>query len=132
MNIRWAVSISLLSRKGVLIAAHHYSQPRPAIPQKPPHSHFALVQSPDFRYFFAVNSKAVSISVNPCPKMLVLVRENPSLIICENPRHPWFPSCQPRPLRLLGIFLDGQPPAEYNIYQTNRIRILNGTQTDRF
>ena len=25
----------------------------------------------------------------------------------------------PRPLRLLGIFLDGQPPAEYNIYQTN-------------
>jgi len=27
---------------------------------------------------------------------------------------------------LLGIFLDGQAPTEYNIYQTNRIRIVNG------
>ena len=32
----------------------------------------------------------------------------------------------PRRLRLLRIFLDGQAPAEYNIYQTNRIRIVNG------
>jgi len=41
----------------------------------------------------------------------VAIRANSWLIICENPRHPW----------LLGIFLDGQAPAEYNIYQTNRI-----------
>jgi len=32
----------------------------------------------------------------------------------------------PRRPRLLGIFLDGQALAEYNIYQTNRIRIVNG------
>jgi len=31
-----------------------------------------------------------------------------------------------RCLRLLGIFLDAQAPAEYNIYQTNTIRIVNG------
>src|SRR3990172_2856320 len=29
-------------------------------------------------------------------------------------------------LRLLGIFLDGQVAVEYNMYQTNRIRIVNG------
>jgi len=33
-----------------------------------------------------------------------------------------------RPLPLLGIFLDGQAPTEYNIYQTNRIGIVNGMQ----
>jgi len=52
--------------------------------------------------------------------LFVAIRANSWLIICENPRHPWFPSCQPRRLRLLRIFLDPQPPVEYNIYLTNR------------
>ena len=34
----------------------------------------------------------------------------------------------PRPLRLLRFFLDGQVPPKYNIYQTNKIRIVNGIQ----
>ena len=47
MNIRWAVSISLLSRKGVLIAAHHYSQPPPTPSHNPSAGHFAIVEWTD-------------------------------------------------------------------------------------
>ena len=46
MNIRWAVSISLLSL-AMVIAAHHYSQPRPTISPTPSHGHFALVEWTD-------------------------------------------------------------------------------------